>query len=299
MFKLTYSFFVLLSFFGTINLCNAQESEKKIFIRLLSGYEQQNLHWSIAGNSNGTTPNVLSELKWKNIRSIAFGTDITWNIWKQVTILSSYERAETINGVVNDMDYAGDNRTNPTYQGDFSSNKGFSDALSFGIGYKLFQKKRFVLSPAIGYGFSRQSLFITDQQNQSLGLNSTYATNLKGVFAKLTALLRINDRIKLSEDLTYNQVNYSGTGDWNLIEEFQHPVSYTHTAKGYGLNTNTSLSYSFIPNFAVCISQSFFDWETGHGIDELYLKTGMIDNTLLNGVIRTGFRSTVGVEFRF
>jgi hypothetical protein len=40
----------------------------------------------------------------------------------------------------------------------------------------------------------------------------------------------------------------------------------------------------------------YFDWETGTGIDQLYLSTGGSDETQLNGAIRDGWRAMLGVE---
>jgi hypothetical protein len=37
-------------------------------------------------------------------------------------------------------------------------------------------------------------------------------------------------------------------------------------------------------------------WETGTGIDELYLNAGGSDQTQLNGVVRHGWRAVLAVE---
>jgi len=40
----------------------SQDIEKKIQLSFSTGRQQEDFHWSIAGNSNGQKPNILSEL---------------------------------------------------------------------------------------------------------------------------------------------------------------------------------------------------------------------------------------------
>ena len=46
-----------------------------------SQYRIDNLDWNIAGGPNGESPNVLSELKWRDINSfqVTFAADLTFD----------------------------------------------------------------------------------------------------------------------------------------------------------------------------------------------------------------------------
>ena len=44
---------------------------------------------------------------------------------------------------------------------------------------------------------------------------------------------------------------------------------------------------------------NWFDWETGTGIDVLYLQSGGQQQTRLNGAQRNGWGVRAGVEWRF
>lgn len=48
---------------------SAYGAEKDSAIALSTGYRKDNLDWNIAGNRGGTNPDVLSELKWRDMET--------------------------------------------------------------------------------------------------------------------------------------------------------------------------------------------------------------------------------------
>ena len=295
--KLISYFSFLLIFASSIHFGCAQAIEQKLQVSLSTGYQREALHWSIAGNSNGQSPNILSELKWKNVAGQDYSAALQWNFWRRVSMIAAYDREDVRAGSVNDMDYNGDNRTDPVYTGNFNDNKGYTTAWSAGAGYIIFNNKIFSLIPFIGYGTNTQSSYLVDLTGQFPGLNSSYAAHWNGGFIKLKSSIKVWHALKFAADGTYNQVNYTGQGDWNLINEFQHPVSYRHNAKGYGINANMRLVYSLAHNIMIAIGYSYFNRETGTGNDFLYLASGQTDKTRLNEVVQNEFQLFGGVTF--
>jgi hypothetical protein len=287
-------FFLTLLF--DLHIVRAQDIEKKVQLSLSAGQQQEDFHWSIAGNISGQNPNILSELKWKNVSGLNYAAAFEWNVWRKISFYADYNRQFIKSGSVNDMDYNGDNRTAPIYTGNFSDNKGYTSSFNSGVGYILFNNNLFSLIPYIGYGVSTQSLYLVDLTGQFPTLNSTYQANWKGPFIKVSSSIRLLQPLKLTAGITYHQVSYSGQGDWNLINEFQHPVSYRHNADGYGLNANVLLVFSITHHIAANISYGYFNWETGTGYDQLYLTTGQIDKTQMNGAVFKGFDIAGGID---
>ncbi len=287
--------FFLTLLFG-LHFVYAQDIEKKIQLSLSAGQQQEDFHWSIAGNSSGQNPNILSELKWENVSGLNYAAALKWNVWKKLSLYADYNRQFIKSGSVNDMDYNGDNHTAPIYMGNFSDNKGYTNSFNSGVGYILFNNNLFSLIPYIGYAVSTQSLYLVDLTGQFPTLNSTYQANWKGPFIKVNSSIRLLQPLKLTAGITYHQVSYSGQGDWNLINEFQQPVSYRHNADGYGLNANVMLVFSITHHIAVNISYGYFNWETGTGYDQLYLTTGQTDKTQMNGAALKGFDIAGGID---
>jgi hypothetical protein len=272
-----------------------QGIEKKLQITFSAGPQTDNLNWSIAGNTSGQSPNVLSELKWQNVKGTNYAAGLQINVWHNIDVLGGYNRVSVKSGSVSDIDYSVDNRSQSTYNQNFSDNKGYTSAWYAGAGYIVFNSDRFSLVPSAGYGNNTQSLYITDSSGQFPTLNSFYNVQWKGAFIKVKSSLKIGRGLKAMTDVTYNQVNYSAQGNWNLINEFMHPVSYRHTAKGYGINAGASLVYNITPNVGASIGYSYFNWQTGNGTDQLYLSSGQVDKTQLNGVYRNGYLFSGGI----
>jgi len=282
----------------SFSLANAQDAvESRLQVSLFSGYQTNDLNWSIAGNQNGQNPNILSELKWKKVGGITAGSNVRYKVWKHIYATGTYEHSFTTSGTVNDMDYSGDNRTNPIYNGNYNSDKGFTDQRYAGAAYLLYINRTIRLMPGLGYGISRQSLYIIDHSGLLPDLNSSYFTKWKEPYVSLTSSVQLNNRLSAIIYIQYDQLNYSAEGNWNLINEFQHPVSYRHSALGYGLHALAKLSFKIMPFTAIAIGGGFIYREVGKGIDRLYLTSNQVDQTQLNSFSNKVSAATVGIIF--
>lgn len=273
----------------------AQSGRNKLEFNLTDGYQKENFHWSIAGNSNGQSPNVFSELKWTKLSGQSIAASLQYNVYQRFNIYADYARQFITSGSVNDSDYSTDNRTGNTYNETFDAGKGSTQGWALGAGYKLVDNEQFSFIPYAGYSDNRQSLYLYGNGNRFPNLNSSYQTKWKGVFIKALASLKLTEKLKVNADITYNQVGYNARGNWNLITTFQHPVSYRHHANGYGLNTNGALVYAITYHIAIQAGGGYLHWQTGNGTDELYLNSGEVDKTQMNGAYRNGFRVFGGV----
>ena len=273
----------------------AQSGRNKFEFNLTDGYQRENFHWSIAGNSNGQSPNVFSELKWTKLSGQSVEASLQYNAYQRFNIYADYARQFITSGSVNDSDYSTDNRTGNTYNETFDAGKGSTQGWALGAGYKLVDNEQFSFITYAGYSDNRHSLYLYGSGNRFPNLNSSYQTKWKGVFIKAIASLKLTEKLKVNTDITYNQVGYNALGNWNLITTFQHPVSYRHHANGYGLNMNGALAYSITNHIAIQAGSGYLHWQTGNGTDELYLNSGEVNKTQMNGAYRNGFRVFGGV----
>ncbi|MFC0518537.1 hypothetical protein ACFFGT_30260 [Mucilaginibacter angelicae] len=273
----------------------AQSGGNKLQFDITDGYQRENFHWSIAGNSNGQNPNVFSELKWTKLGGQSIAASIQYTVYKRLSVYADYTRQFVTSGSVNDSDYSGDNRSGNTYNETFDAGKGRTQGWALGAGYQLVKNNWLSLTPYAGYSDSRQYLYLYDSDNRFPGLNSSYQIQWKGAFIKAIASLKLIENLMFSTNITYNQVSYNAQGNWNLISTFQHPVSYRHHANGYGLNMNGALVYAITNHIGIQAGAGYLHWQTGNGTDELYLKGGEVDKTQMNGAFRDGFRVFAGI----
>jgi hypothetical protein len=273
----------------------AQEDTGKLRVLLSTGYQSENFHWSIAGNSAGRDPNVYSELKWRRVSGPVAGVDLEWSVWRRWCVLAGGSRAFIRSGTVTDTDYGLDNRNDVLYSQSFSGHSGDSYAWSAGIGYRVLEGA-LRLTPYLGYGGEGQSLSVSDAGGLYSLLNSHYTTRWSGPLVRVDAGWRLGGRWGVEGRIVYHQVNYSAKADWNLISTFSHPVSFEHTADGYGIEAVAGLRYRVGRWFDVGVGAGYFDWRTGEGIDALYLASGQTDKTQLNGVVRQGWEGFIRIS---
>jgi hypothetical protein len=284
--------------YGLLCLALAVDVNGQVEVRVSTGYEQENFHWSIAGNGAGQDPNIYSELKWRGVGGFSGEVNLQWSAWKRWRVFAGAGRAFFHSGKMSDTDYGLDNRNDVLYHQEFSVTSGYNEHGAIGIGYALIVHGAFRLTPFIGYGISQQYFPITDEGGPFSSLNSSYSAKWLGPFVRAMASWQVFPRWQLEGMVRYDQVVYRAVADWNLITDFSHPVSFRHHADGFGVTGELGLRYTAGRRWSVFVNGSFFDQETGEGVDELYLRSGSVEQTQLNGVGMVGFGTSLGLQWR-
>jgi len=262
------------------------------------GFQSMNLHWSIAGNSAGQSPNVYSELKWRRVGGASAEASLRFGLGQRWVFFGEGSRVFTSAGRVSDRDYAGDNREYNIYSADFAARGGYGYSVDGGVGYQLLFGERLTLVPALGYGVSGQHLTITDPGGLYDFLNSYYQTSWYGPLVRASVLWKPG-RWQVSGIVTYHQVRYRAKADWNLITDFDHPVSFRHRADGFGIEGKLGVGYRVWRGVEVFVTMNGNAWETGTGIDELYRSGGWLQQTQLNEVVLTGVGFNSGLCWKW
>ncbi len=276
-----------------MEVVNAQE---KFELSVSTAYQQDNFQWSIAGNAIGTNPNVYSELTWKNLSGPALQVSFQAKVWKAVFIKASLNHSLILKGNANDTDYSEDNRTNPIFEANEQSNKGNTDNYILATGYD-FKNKVFSISPYLGYEKSSQLMFLLDENIKEL--NTSYKAKWSGALLGFKTDAVIKKGFYVQTDLAYHQIKYAAEANWNLIEKFAHPVSFKHTADGFGLEGMLKAGYTIYKSLATYLYVQKSFWNTGAGIDELFYNNGNIAYTKLNQVERKSQNLGLGIKFSF
>jgi hypothetical protein len=94
-------------------------------------------------------------------------------------------------------------------------------------------------------------------------------------------------------------VSYRATADWNLIADFDHPVSFRHRADGFGVEGELGVGYRIGRRMEILAVLNGFGWETGTGIDELYHSSSPSQQTQLNEVALTGAGVRLGAKWEW
>lgn len=253
------------------------------------------LTWSIAGNLNGANPNVLSELQWNKVKGVGYGCRLELKGSKRMVAFTNLGQEHTLSGTVTDRDYSQDNRRNEVFSAREDASKGHVLSATAGLGHRVVDRGWISATVYAGYGYLGQQLSLI---NPGTGLNSRYTNHWYGPLISGKVCFNLTSHLNIGLQSTYHQVGYRASGDWNLISEFEHPVSFRHRAKGFGLDHDIFIQYAFTKTCSVRFGARHSYWTTGQGIDTLYKSDGTQAKTRLNDVTRRGEGLSVGVVVR-
>lgn len=284
------------------------------------GYRRDDLDWSIAG-VNGT-PNILSELKWKDIEiaTISAGTTLFFESDWLISLDFLYGRI--YDGSNQDSDYLGDNRTLEFSRSNNSSDQGSVLDLSASVGYswviplsKHSTYPTIEFRPLVGLSYYSQNLKMTDgNQTFSLpefslflpptgpfpGLDSSYDATWFGPWLGLKSIVNLTESFSLSASLEYHYAEYDGTANWNLRADFAHPESFTHEADGYGIVGDIEGKYRLNEKLSLNFSIKYQDWQADKdGIDTTFFSDGSSLTTKFNSANWQSLGANIGVVYHF
>lgn len=238
-------------------------------------------NWSIAGNSLGNTPNILSELTFNKITSVGYFLEGRFKAVKYLELSGYYQRNSVVNGEGTDTDYSGDNRSNPTFHQPFSSNGGHVKIFRAGARYDFLHRVNFSLGAGVSYRSTLQDFVILSEQLTDL--RSTYRAQWRGPAVSVAGKYQLTQRFSVDACLTYFFIRYNAEANWNLIDIFEHPLSFAQRSNGQG----TDFSLKFSHRLNSCLSFSLDGLvgkaEALKGIDTSYLRNGTQVSTRFNG----------------
>ena len=265
-------------------------TEMPMDLAISTSYREDNLDWNIAGGG----VNVLSELAWKNMAIAQIQLAAKINIKNDWRIRTELSYGVITAGTNQDSDYNGNNRTQEFSRSNNKADGDVRDA-SIGIGRTLRLLDQTVgkfiyVTPFIGLSIHQQNLGMTDGVQTIpafgalLGLDSTYAAQWQGPWIGVDALIETGGNTDLIATVEYHIADYSAKANWNLRNDFAHPVSFKHAAKGQGLVLSGGASYPVAKSWTLNATLKYQTWTTRAGSDWVYFADGSTGYARLNAV---------------
>lgn len=224
----------------------------------------------------------------------AFSAEIEWNPISRIVLLSDLHISPIVAGKVSDKDYLGDNRTHNSYSRMFEANKGNMQAYDLMIGYRLLSSDHFMLTAALGYSIQAQRLWML---KESENLHSTYITKWHGFNFRLATYLPVSKTLGISNRATAEMFRFNARANWNLVDNFQHPLSFEDVANGFGIKEDFRLELQLNSAINLYMGGVYYHASAGKGTDKLFLSNGTVATTQFNGAVRSYFQATTGIRF--
>lgn len=272
------------------------------------GYRVDQLDWNIAGNIEGNSPDVLSELTWHDLKSnqvSARGKMIITNA--QVSVAGAIRvggnYGEINSGENQDSDYNGDGRTREFLRSTAIADSGAVWDGNLGGGVVFFNQARtFAVTPMVGYSLHRQNLtmregnlVLSEQANAPedftlpatgpfADLNSTYETRWHSGWLGLDLDYIPTPHFDLHGAVELHAGKYQADANWNLRGDFAHPVSFRHSSdQANGIVANIGMRAG-VRNVLLTLDVNYQRWRAKDGEDQTYAWNGASGITKLNEV---------------
>lgn len=277
---------------------------------LSTGYQSARLKWSIAGDSSGCCPNILSELTWRDLQALQLRGELGYRVRGGFHVRGALGYGLILDGENQDSDYAGDNRT-----GEFSRSNNASDGddlrdASLHAEYVFTYRDPVVggvsrIVPMLGHSYHEQNLRMTDgvqtipDDGPFDGLDSTYQTQWWGPWLGLR-LESAADRHNVIEiGLEQHWADFYAVANWNLRSTFAHPESFEHEASGRGRVLTLGYRHRTRRAFDFLFKYRIESWETGAGRDLVHFSDGSQGETRLNEVTFRAWSFNFGISRAF
>jgi len=297
---------------------NPEATEIGTNLEFGTGYRVDNLDWNIAGDINGSNPNILSELTWSDVEIFQLKAGIRSTISEVFYVRGSLGYGWVFDGKNQDSDYSGDNRTLEWSRSNNSTDNGNVVDATLGVGYQFKAvSNRLKLIPLVGYSYSDQYFNITDgvqtvsepalappdQTPLPLGpfsgLNSTYESEWWGPWVGIDLSFDASEKMTLFGGFEYHWANFNAEANWNLRSDFSHPKSFEHDADGTGVIMSVGGEFHLTKPWYLSLNINYQDWSTDPGLDRLFFADCSTTDTKLNGVNWDSFAIMLGLTYRF
>lgn len=323
--------FLLLLLFPGIKPAFAQEQQEnseteipaikkqkvRFDLEIGAGYRIDDLDWSIAGFLSPTNfVNILSELTWEDLRIYQFkvGGRLSVPLHKKpyaIYVRSALSYGKIMDGENQDSDYAGNNRTLEFSRSNNDANDGTVVDGSIGVGLQSKRRRirnKWMLraAPLIGYSYHQQNLVMTNGfqtiplNGPFAGLNSTYDTKWSGPWFGLDLAMDDGKRTTLFASIELHwDTTYDAEADWNLRQDFAHPVSFKHEADGEGIVGSIGWACLIRRNLSINTTFEYQRWTAKSGIDTTFLSDGTAGKTPFNQATWETRALNLSLQYRF
>lgn len=239
------------------------------------GYRQDKFEWSIAGLKN--YPNVLSELKWHDLRISQIGGEASYVSWRNYAVRIAGDYGNIYHGENKDADFLLDGKKGLTSLSKNDAGKGYVYDINGGVGYRCTSTcGRFVATPLVGYAWHGQNLHIFDG-NQIIdtvncaigpfpGLHSKYKARWYGPWVGIDFRAQVECCAYLFGNFEWHQNTYRATGCWNLRSDLG---PFHHKAYGHGYVVTLGGNWEIWRKWSIGVVGNYRNFRTGSGRESL------------------------------
>jgi hypothetical protein len=251
--------------------CLREDWPSPINVEIGAGFRRDKFEWSIAGPDD--FPNVLSELKWKDLRMATVEGAASYVSCRNYAVAIAADYGHIYHGKNIDSDFLSDDEEDLFSRFENNAGRGHMYDLSAGVGYRVMSTcKRFIATPMVGYSHHAQYLRIYDGDQvfdlfgpplgEFPGLNSRYNTRWFGPWIGFTFSARVESCAYVFGGFNWHIVLYRAKGRWNLRDDIG---PFHHESHGLGYTFVLGGNWEIWDNLSLGILGRYRFFKTRHG----------------------------------
>jgi hypothetical protein len=265
----------------------------------------ERLSWNIADPSG--TPDVLSELTWSDLVVAGIDAEAVFALDDRLQARARARAGWIVSGDNRDSDYLFDGRGGEYSRSDNDGSGGLAWDALVALGYRLGGAGGLSATPLLGFAVSQRRLRITDG-HQSIseppsaqpvgsfrGLDNSYIATWLGPSLGLEIDYRVSARIAVNAEVDYRIGWYTASADWNLRDDFEHPVSFDHKAWTQDVRPRVGTDLRLGDRSSLSLRVEGLFAQAWPGVDRLYYAAGGLSTQRLNAVHWAGWGASAGL----
>ncbi|MCD2426200.1 hypothetical protein LQ567_25670 [Niabella pedocola] len=271
--------------------------QKRLYISFAPLLSVENFRWSIAGNEQGTNPDILSELNFTGLKRTGFFMQGCYQMSKRLGLEATATMQYGYSGRVTDIDYAGNNRSRVVTFLKFRSRKNNGYDYRLQGHYQLLQGGVVSVAARAGYFISKAGYRM--QGRSAADIKGIYNVQWQGPLLGVDAKMTLPQHWEVRAAISGQYHTYYAEADWRLRSDFKHPLSFVHRAKGGGINGQLGLHYQLNAQVGLQLKGFLQQWQTGTGSDQLYMADDRQVSTRMNESVKTQLGAALEAVFGF
>jgi hypothetical protein len=236
------------------------------------GYRRDRFRWSKAGPFE--IPNVLSELRWRDIRIIEYGGSASYVSCRNYAVKAWGDYGHIYHGRNVDADFLGNNKTDLISLSGNKAGKGHVYDVVGGVGYRVTSTcGRFIATPLIGYSDHAQYLRIFHGEQifnffnpffvgPIPGLNSKYKTRWFGPWGGMDFTAQVEKCAYVFGSFEWHILSYRGEGCWNLRSDIG---PFFHKSHGFGYLATLGGKWEICGNWSIGVVGAYRNFRSRSG----------------------------------
>lgn len=275
---------------------NNRDGEFSFYYEVSTGYQHDELDWSVASPTVTGDPNPVLEMNWKNIDMWRIRGSFDMEMPIGIVLNGYVQYGRVLNGDGTQTAYAGSNRTLPYSVIQGNTDGGYQLGGILGAGYRLstnFGPVTTSVTPMAGYAYDQLELTLSGD------VNNKYKAEWSGPWLGAEGKLGWRGMHELFASFRHHWADYEADADWKQTDALAQPLSFRHKSEATGWQGWFGYRYHTGDIWGMSLTFDYQKWNGEQGTENAFLANEVEVVSPLNEVNRESLGVNLGINMKF